>query len=36
MTSPAFPPSQDPPGFDRARFHKELNAGVLRFLRRVI
>jgi len=32
--SPAFPPSQDPPGFDRARFHDELNADVLAFLTR--
>ena len=30
--SPAFPPSQDPPGFDRASFHNELNAEVLAFL----
>ncbi|OUJ76164.1 alpha/beta hydrolase family protein [Hymenobacter crusticola] len=30
--SPAFPPSQDPPGFDRASFHDELNAEVLAFL----
>ncbi len=36
MTSPAFAPSQDPEGFDRARFHQELNAGVLEFLRRVL
>lgn len=35
MTSPAFPPSQDPPGFDRIRFHDELNADVPAFLRRV-
>jgi predicted dienelactone hydrolase len=26
--SPAFPPSQDPPGFDRAAFHQKLNADV--------
>ena len=32
--SPAFPPSQDPPGFDRARFNDELNADVAAFLRR--
>lgn len=31
-TNPAFPPSQDPPGFDRLRFHKELNTEVLAFL----
>ncbi|HET6229572.1 MAG TPA: alpha/beta fold hydrolase [Longimicrobiaceae bacterium] len=36
MTSPAFPPSQDPPGFDRARFHEELYAEVEAFLRRVL
>jgi predicted dienelactone hydrolase len=35
MNNPAFAPSQDPPGFDRARFHQELNAGILEFLRRV-
>jgi predicted dienelactone hydrolase len=35
MNNPSFAPSQDPPGFDRARFHQELNAGVLEFLRRV-
>ena len=34
MTSLAFPPSQDPPGFDRARFHDELNAAVTTFLKR--
>ena len=34
MRSPAFAPSQDPPGFDRTQFHEELNAGVLEFLRR--
>ena len=31
-TSPSFPPSQDPPGFDRARFQEELQAEVLAFL----
>ncbi len=36
MTNPAFAPSQDLEGFDRSRFHEELNAGVLEFLRRVI
>lgn len=35
MTSPAFPPSQDPEGFDRAAFHAHLNDEVLAFLRRV-
>lgn len=34
MTGPAFPPSQDPHGFDRPRFHDELNADVLAFLGR--
>ena len=34
--SPAFPPSQDPPGFDRAAFHEELNAEVLAFLRQAL
>ena len=34
--SPAFPPSQDPPGLDRARFHEELYAEVLAFLRRTV
>lgn len=33
--SPQFPPSQDPPGFERARFHaQELYPAVLAFLRR--
>ncbi|MET1076234.1 MAG: alpha/beta fold hydrolase [Umezawaea sp.] len=36
MTTPAFPPSQDPPGFDRRAFHEELNAEVLTFLRKVL
>ena len=31
-TGPAFPPSQDPPGFDRARFQPELQAEILAFL----
>jgi predicted dienelactone hydrolase len=30
--SPAFPPSQDPPGFDRARFHEEMNVEIQAFL----
>jgi predicted dienelactone hydrolase len=34
MTSPMFPPSQDPRGFDRARFHEEMNAEIVAFLRR--
>jgi predicted dienelactone hydrolase len=36
MTSPAFPPSQDPPGFDRERFHEELNGEIETFLHRVL
>ncbi|MET4076765.1 hypothetical protein [Hymenobacter sp. UYCo722] len=31
-TSPAFPPSQDPPGFDRMQFQEELQAEVRQFL----
>ena len=31
-TGPAFPPSQDPPGFDRMRFQTELPAEILTFL----
>ena len=30
--SPDFPPSQDPPGFDRARFHEVLNPEIAAFL----
>jgi predicted dienelactone hydrolase len=36
MTNPAFPPSQDPEGFNRECFHQEMNAGILEFLKRVI
>jgi predicted dienelactone hydrolase len=36
MTSPTFPPSQDPVGFDRARFQEEMNAEIEAFLRRVL
>jgi predicted dienelactone hydrolase len=36
MINPAFPPSQDPPGFDRPRFHEQMNAEILAFLRRVL
>ena len=32
MTNVAFPPSQDPYGFNRESFHNELNAEVLDFL----
>ncbi|WP_289355657.1 alpha/beta hydrolase [Paenibacillus sp. S-12] len=32
MVSPSFPPSQDPPGFDRIQFQEELYAEITRFL----
>ncbi len=32
MKRPDFPPSQDPPGFDRERFHVELNETIRSFL----
>jgi predicted dienelactone hydrolase len=35
MIDPALPPSQDPEGFDRPRFHEHMNDEVLAFLRRV-
>ncbi|MCA8830445.1 alpha/beta hydrolase family protein [Hymenobacter pini] len=35
-TSPAFPPSQDPPGFNRSQFHEELYPEILRFIRQTI
>lgn len=34
LFGPHFPPSQDPPGFDRAAYLLELHAEVLTFLRR--
>jgi predicted dienelactone hydrolase len=34
MTNPAFPPSQDPPGFDRPAFHAALYPEVAAFLTR--
>lgn len=34
MTRPDFPPSQDPPGFDRAAYQPVLNAEIEAFLRR--
>ncbi len=34
MCDPSFAPSQDPPGFDRAAFHRVMNAEVVGFLRR--
>lgn len=33
MVDPGFPPSQDPPGFDRAAFHERLNREIEEFLR---
>ncbi|HET7230930.1 MAG TPA: dienelactone hydrolase family protein [Longimicrobium sp.] len=36
MTNPGFPPSQDPPGFDRAAFHREMYPEIEAFLRRVL
>ncbi|MFC0214991.1 alpha/beta hydrolase family protein [Paenibacillus chartarius] len=33
MHNPSFLPSQDPPGFDRERFHQSLQADILQFLR---
>ena len=33
MTTPSFAPSQDPPGFDRPRFHDELGREAEAFLR---
>lgn len=34
MTNPAFPPSQDPPGFDRVAFHTRLYGEIAAFLHR--
>lgn len=36
LIGPQFPPSQDPPGFDRAAYLLELQAEVLAFLRRAL
>ncbi len=36
MTRPEFPPSQDPPGFDRARYQPVLHAEIARFLSSVL
>ncbi len=36
MTSPIFPPSQDPEGFDRAAFLPVLHAEIVAFLSRVL
>jgi predicted dienelactone hydrolase len=35
MTRPDFPPSQDPPGFDRAAYQRVLEAEILAFCRRL-
>ncbi|UOQ45814.1 alpha/beta hydrolase [Halobacillus salinarum] len=32
LVRPDFPPSQDPPGFDRASFHQQLNKEIAEFL----
>lgn len=34
MINPGFPPSQDPPGFNREHFHQEMNAEITEFLLR--
>jgi hypothetical protein len=36
MVKESFPPSLDPPGFDRARFHDVMNAEILDFLSRTL
>jgi predicted dienelactone hydrolase len=36
MIKESFPPSQDPPGFDRVRFHHAMNAEILNFLSRTL
>jgi len=36
MVSPTFPPSQDPPGFDRAAFQSVLCAEILSVLQRTL
>ncbi|RXK52855.1 alpha/beta hydrolase [Oleiharenicola lentus] len=36
MRTPDFPPAQDPPGFDRARFHRELPGIVESFLAKAL
>ncbi len=36
MVSPTFPPSQDPPGFDRRTYIATLNTEIERFLRRTL
>jgi predicted dienelactone hydrolase len=34
MTRPDFPPSQDPPGFDRPTFHAQMNREIAAYLHR--
>ncbi|MBL0940318.1 MAG: alpha/beta hydrolase [Gemmatimonadaceae bacterium] len=34
MVNPAFPPSQDPPGFDRVSYHEQMNAQIASFCSR--
>jgi len=36
MRSPTFPPSQDPPGFDREAYQPRLAAEIIAFLRRAL
>lgn len=36
MIKESFPPSQDPPGFDRVQFHHTMNAEILDFLSRTL
>ncbi len=36
MTNPSFPPSQDPPGFDRPAFLAEISVDIEAFLTRVL
>jgi hypothetical protein len=35
LTKATFPPSQDSEGFDRERFHDDMNAQILAFLQRL-
>lgn len=34
MKTPNFPPAYDPDGFDREKFHAEMNAEIVRFLKK--
>lgn len=36
MTNPGFAPSQDPPGFNREAFHREMHSEVVSFLQRAL